>query len=78
MLELMIPSFIFFSPSDSGPSLLTPTSRRKNLILQHQQRSSMDTEALDLEQETDQVSGAYLDSKNVALLHNKYDDTVFF
>ncbi|XP_034947163.1 uncharacterized protein [Chelonus insularis] len=35
-------------------SLLTPSSRRRHLLLlQHQQRSSMDTEALDIEEEID-------------------------
>lgn len=43
-------------PQGSSPSLLTPTAKRKNLLLQHQQRSSMDTDALELEDHfSDQV-----------------------
>lgn len=36
--------------SYSSNLLLTPSSKRKNLLLQHQQRSSVDTDALDLEE----------------------------
>ncbi|XP_032294128.1 uncharacterized protein [Drosophila virilis] len=36
--------------SYSSNMLLTPSSKRKNLLLQHQQRSSVDTDALDLEE----------------------------
>lgn len=45
------------SPQGSTPALLTPTAKRKNLLLQHQQRSSMDTDALELEDHfSDQVN----------------------
>ncbi|XP_031626929.1 uncharacterized protein LOC116343155 isoform X2 [Contarinia nasturtii] len=36
--------------SECGKTLLTPSEKRKNLILQHQQRSSMDTEAIEIEE----------------------------
>lgn len=46
----------FYSAPDSGKTLLTPSEKRKNLILQHQQRSSMDTEAIETEDHSyDQV-----------------------
>lgn len=38
-----------YSTIETSPSLLTPTTKRKNLLLQHLQRSSMDTEALEME-----------------------------
>lgn len=37
--------------SYSSNLLLTPSSKRKNLLLQHQQRSSVDTDALDFEEQ---------------------------
>lgn len=49
--------FIHFSGTEHGKTLLTPSEKRKNLILQHQQRSSMDTEAIETEDHTfEQVS----------------------
>lgn len=33
----------------AGPNTITPSAKRKNLLLQHLQRSSMDTEALEME-----------------------------
>lgn len=48
--------FYSYRPQNSTPGLLTPTAKRKNLLLQHQQRSSMDTDALELEDHfSDQV-----------------------
>ncbi|XP_031355100.1 uncharacterized protein LOC116179448 [Photinus pyralis] len=46
------------TPSHVSTSLLTPSSRRKHLLLmQHQQRSSMDTEALE-EESPEQIQGS--------------------
>lgn len=53
------------SAQEPGPILLTPTAKRKNLLLQHQQRSSMDTEALEMEDHfSDQVRKPFIHFSN--------------
>ncbi|KAH8281958.1 hypothetical protein KR054_004376 [Drosophila jambulina] len=47
--------------SYSSNLVLTPSSKRKNLLLQHQQRSSVDTDALDFEEQVG-ISHWFLDS----------------
>ncbi len=62
-------------PQSSTPALLTPTAKRKNLLLQHQQRSSMDTDALELEDHfSDQVSFPLFAFKSINMLPNIVTD----
>lgn len=42
---------VIFSAMDNSALTPSPSSKRKNLLLQHQQRSSMDTEALECEEQ---------------------------
>lgn len=47
--SIILTHFCGNSPTASTPTLATPSAKRKNLLLQHLQRSSMDTDALELE-----------------------------
>lgn len=64
------------SASDSGKTLLTPSEKRKNLILQHQQRSSMDTEAIDIDHPS--VAMMQLTHESTTLQTRNFSLFIFF